>query len=319
MKLQVARDTLDAFPRRAMEVYTDGACKGSLGGAGVMVVPPPPLAPMGMSESAGLKCSPLRAEMRAIHLALRCVKRLVDGRPALKGTPVNIVTDGKAALLRLQGGPARQREQLEREIWELLQCLGGVCGTITLQFVPGHCGLHGNEVAHALAQRGLAKTPYMGVSYTEARQAVRDEARARWEVELKGVASYYAATEGRRVRFPLSMSRKEEVVVTRLRTGQSDLLRGYHRTVGGAHYVQCGRCPEARLDRAHLLGGCPATKAVADEVWGPGATVLQKLGQPLKVFDYLRKANLLREPGGTSARVELPAPTSAFVGDGPCA
>eukprot|EP01059_Diplonema_ambulator_P027720 TRINITY_DN4624_c0_g1_i1.p2 TRINITY_DN4624_c0_g1~~TRINITY_DN4624_c0_g1_i1.p2 ORF type:complete len:108 (+),score=9.37 TRINITY_DN4624_c0_g1_i1:320-643(+) len=105
-----------------------------------------------------------------------------------------------------------------------------------------------------------------------------------------------------------------------IRVGEKEHVA--HMLIGGTHYVPCGRCPEPRIDREHLLGGCPAGKGVAEVVWKPGTTVREKMEQPLKVVEFLRRTGLLPEPrnaGSGSSRVVLAVPTSAFVGSGPCA
>ena len=138
---------------------------------------------------------------------------------------------------------------------------------VSLQWIPGHCGIPGNEVADALAKHGALQYGRqtglpdldLGMTAHAAKRLCREVAHDRW------IANWAAGTSGRSVhRFmkgPMkddawrSLPRKDQTVICGLRTGHTAVNAHLHR-------INPGRDPACRWCRApsetveHLLLEC---------------------------------------------------------------
>ena len=84
-------------------------------------------------------------------------------------TRVVFLTDCKSAIQALQS----PKDKLERDTAQLLSTLSQRM-TVTLQWIPAHCGLTGNEEADSLAKSASKKPqPTPAVSYKEAKALVK--------------------------------------------------------------------------------------------------------------------------------------------------
>ena len=136
------------LPPAEVIIWSDGSAGGGTrdGGAGALVQ----LRTLNREERirapAGSVCSSLRAELTAMREALRLVAALpAHDLAAING--VRLLTDSRAGLQLLQRGPGGHSSALATEVWKLLNTLEDADITTTMQWVPGHAGLDGNEAA----------------------------------------------------------------------------------------------------------------------------------------------------------------------------
>ena len=96
--------------------------------------------------------------------------------PALR--EVRICTDSQSVLGRLREGPAAQRDALADSVWQRLRELTDWGTHLSLQWVPGHAGPSGNEMADDVA-RAAADLNQDGapVDLQSARSRLRRHAR----------------------------------------------------------------------------------------------------------------------------------------------
>ena len=73
------------------------------------------------------------------------------------GSEIRICTDSQAAVRTLQAGPTKQKTKAPDDIWWLLNKLSSRYSYhFTIQWVPSHCGLLGNEMADLIAKEASA-------------------------------------------------------------------------------------------------------------------------------------------------------------------
>jgi ribonuclease HI len=138
---KVAVDTLDKLPTADITCWTDGSAKGGTrkGGAGIVI-------DSGQTRTTrhiatGELTSSYRSEMTALRECLAILPTTANYDEACE---IRICTDSKSSLQKLEAGPAKQEDVCAQQVWShLLQTPADK--HITLQWVPGHCDLEGNE------------------------------------------------------------------------------------------------------------------------------------------------------------------------------
>ena len=65
-------------------------------------------------------------------------------------------TDSQAALITMAGGPRTQTTRRGATVWSLLRSITEAGQRVTLQWVPAHCGIPGNERADDLAREAAS-------------------------------------------------------------------------------------------------------------------------------------------------------------------
>ena len=293
-RLEAVRETLAELPPADYTIYTDGsATEGAEnGGAGVVIF-------RGETEirrirtPAGRWTSSYRAELTALDSALEFLLG-TDADPVL--AEVRICTDSQSALTRLREGPAAQTDALADRVWRRLRGLADRGTHVTLQWVPGHAGLPGNEladeVARAAAELDQDEAP---VDLKSAKSRLRRHAHGEWEERLRPTRYYEEvgprrATPGERA----GLSRQESVEAARLRTGHSTILAGYRHRIGLQAAPTCPECEQEPETMTHLLTDCPARAGLRRRVFGRDDPTLQDaLGDRARLVELLRRLGRL--------------------------
>ena len=267
-RLRAVEDTLAGLPPADFTVYTDGSASGGVefGGGGAVVY-------RGEQElqkirvPAGRHTSSYRAELMALDAALEYLQRAARDAPRAE---VRLCTDSQSALRRLARGPAARSDMLADRVWARLRALADGGLRLRLQWVPGHAGLPGNEladeVARAAAELDQGAVP---VDLCSAKSKLRRRAFDEWEERLRPTR-YWTENGPRRVTpgERLGLTRRESVEMARLRTGHSTLLAVHNHRIGTAHVATCPECGESDESLHHLLADCPARAAVRRAVFG---------------------------------------------------
>eukprot|EP01059_Diplonema_ambulator_P017982 TRINITY_DN3013_c0_g1_i8.p1 TRINITY_DN3013_c0_g1~~TRINITY_DN3013_c0_g1_i8.p1 ORF type:complete len:936 (-),score=211.40 TRINITY_DN3013_c0_g1_i8:107-2914(-) len=295
-------EAIQRCPAGALEVYTDGSVRNGNGGAGLYVVhPDDAVAPVTYAEGAGPFCYSYRAELCAINEAMWVTLEMAVTAPETCPSALNIFTDSQSCVRGLAGGPAASREELFRLVWRklwLLTCCMGV--RVTLQYLPSHCGIEGNEKADGVAGDAVHLLSN-SVDLKSAKARLKAWAREAWGKVYrdKPPERHCVVTGAVPPKYPAAMNRRDEVIITRLRVGQTALTRGYLQLAGPnrarrSHQLACPACAIFPMDRDHLLRTCPNLVHRAASFYNvdlPLPTLLVEY--PQKVVDYLRLTGLL--------------------------
>lgn len=246
-----AKWTIRSLGRCDFTIYTDGSAEGGIqrGGSAAVVTTgdveaPVPVAYRRLGGSNWT--SSFDMEMRALELAADYLSEFLAGGRAV------VCSDSLSALSALKEG-----SHLSTTTARLRHRMRSVTGEVVFQWVPGHCGLPGNEMADQEA-RAAAIDPNFSrgsvpVSFASAKSVIRREVRdPRTDHQL--LQRVYS-----RAPRTADVNRKTDVILAQLRSGHSRLLASYRHRIGNQDTSTCSRCELEDEDLEHFLCSCPAS------------------------------------------------------------
>ena len=150
-----------------------------------------------------------------------------------------------------------------QEILTRLNALSLAGKEITLCWIPSHVGIAGNETADAAAKRAAARpcTRRFPLPATDFRPAISEFVTSKWQEtwnQCSGNKLRVIKPTLSLWRSSLRRSRREEVVLCRLRTGHTYATHGYN--LCGDDRPRCTRC-QSVLTVKHVLLECPQLDA----------------------------------------------------------
>ena len=151
--MSTAQKTIDKYPDSFIHVYTDGsAFKGTMNAGYGSNIQYPDQTRDELFDSCGLNCSNFEAEALAIEVSLHHLTNVFELTPEKKSDIV-VFSDAKSVLQSLEHGKKENSyiRSLSRTITEF-KIAHQV--KITLQWIPGHTNIPGNEKADKLAKQG---------------------------------------------------------------------------------------------------------------------------------------------------------------------
>lgn len=178
------------------------------------------------------------------------------------------------------------------EIRDLRSMLNELKSTVSIQWVPGHVGLEGNEWADGearMAVTGQQRSREVG------KEVSLSSAKARIRKAIIDPPITHARTnlvyQGKRGRED-TLTRKEAVLLAQLRSGHCRRLAAYHKVIDDTVDPICQRCGQEPETLEHWLQSCAASVESRRLEFGVASPPLKVLFQdPVAVLAFCRGSN----------------------------
>ena len=240
-------------------IYTDGSATAGVlkGGAGVVITTGDPANPTIsdklLKKGADITCS-FDEELRAMEMTVDWVNKHLDATNS-----VAVYTDSQSLCMALIGNGVSLEPLRSR--------INNTKAKLTIQWVPGHCEIPGNEMADESAkQAAKEKGPGCPITYASACTHIRIQSKDPPPSHPR-VREVYEALSHDRER--LIMSRQDQSLLAQLRSGHYLGLREYQYRIGRVESPVCNLCGQGEQDLQHWLVDCPATEAQRFKLFGP--------------------------------------------------
>ena len=173
-----------------------------------------------------------------------------------------ILSDCKSILQSLLSGEETQTlKEIKSELNALQQKTN-----LTLQWIPSHCNITGNEKADELSKTGSKKTQLSNpISYQESKTIIKSSIKEKW-IKENDIGKEDSIDK---------LQRHDQVIIFRLRTGHCRLLSHLHR-LKISHTDECP-CETGIQTPEHILQFCPNFNLLREETWQGEVGLQQKL------------------------------------------
>ena len=238
--------------------YTDGSAEDAIknGGGGVYI-----RYQNGKTDSLSIATGKNSTNFRAEACALLHAAKTLNSSSDLSNKTV-LLTDCKSVLQNVITG---ERNQILRELNEELQKLKEKT-ELVLQWLPAHCGINGNEKADALSKEGSKMEQFEHkMSYQEAKTIIKSKMKENWRKRHKIEGNDEIS----------SLSRNDQVIIFRLRTGHCRLLSHMYK-LKISHTDECP-CGTDQQTPEHILQSCPTYHELRQKIWPSEEDLKEKL------------------------------------------
>ena len=262
IKCITEREINHLYPSRSwIRIFTDGSAKDATrdGGGGIYIE-----WPNGEKIEQAVPTGTYSTNYRAEAEALREACTILSNLTLNKKHKVVFLTDAKSVLQAL----TNPKDTQFVELTEQLGMIANLVGQSALQWIPGHCGIQGNDTADRLAKNGSAmiQTNH-GLSYQETRVITKSSIQKRWLDSHKSHSRQDPIHQ---------ITREGQRIIFRLRTGHNRLRYHMFKTfsVGDTDMCPCNRASETV---EHVLQNCELYSAARVANWPTPTSMNTKL------------------------------------------
>ena len=265
-------------------IYTDGSATGGTlnGGAAVVVTKGDPRDPEVITTimARGARfTSSFEEEKHAMELAINWIA--IHLRPHESAA---VFTDSQSLCVALASfSPGT--EGIRGLMVDLVP-------KITIQWIPGHCEIPGNEMADRAAKdattsAGMERGTSFGGICAQIRARITDP-----PIQHQRTAVVYSALNpGKEA--AIITSRSDQTLLAQLRSGKFPGLRAFKHTLDPSVDPTCPQCGLAPQDLEHWVAHCPATAVQRRNLFGPEGGGLDCLSRfPAEVVALARSTLL---------------------------
>ena len=241
-----------AYPVQSwVRVYTDGSAESAVknGGAGIFIQYPEGNEER-ISLATGVYSTNYKAESVALEKAAKHIQQKLQSHHYIV-----FLSDALSVTQSIKGNKDKDNNSLVLALSELT-----AGHSVTLQWIPSHCDLSGNEIADHLAKEGSNLTQDDNdrtTTYNESKTIIKSMTKSAWKQRHSAhnpKDPYYR------------LSRQEQVVIFRLRTKHNRLRHHlFHKfRIGQSDQCPCGTGSQTT---EHILQMCPLLDTRRREVW----------------------------------------------------
>ena len=271
-----ALETINAYHVTPVQAYTDGSALDGTSSAGYGVVIQFPTGPdIEISDACGKACDNYAAEIQGLISAVEQIdQHFRSGQKEPMDTV--IFTDSLSALKALQSSDSSNLG-IDNLALTIDKVLTSYDIKLTLQWIPGHCNLQGNERADRLAKEGARKEqPENPCSYSNIKRILKSKSREEWLTKWKegetGRVVYKEMKEPNPKDNINSLSRKHQSAIFQLRTGHSKYNFNLNR-FDPLYTPLCRNCTHPYETTEHVLFECPGLRREREQLLPPSPTI----------------------------------------------
>ena len=255
-----AYETIDSYPKTAIQAFTDGSAFKATTFAGYGVhLKFPDRSFQNLSEPCGNICSNYSAEIKAMISAVESVHQSFETGKE-EPTDLVIFSDSKSALEALENQQSRN-DEVQRLAQSIDRLHKSHKVNITLQWIPGHSEVEGNEIADRLAKQGASKEqPNIPVNQETTKQILRNISKEewynRWATGSTGRAVFHEMSRPKSKDNINLLNRPDQSAIFQLRTGHGKINAHLNR-LNPTHPPLCRHCAHPYETTTHILFECP--------------------------------------------------------------
>ena len=267
----MAYETIDRYHPTMIKAYSDGSAQEATrnGGYGSYISLPQSNDPIKIYGPCGTYCNNYDAEIVAITKTIQKVEQEFD-YSNIQPEDLVIFTDSQSALEAIESHKDKPSILIEELLSNCHNTSIKFNINITLQWIPGHCGIFGNEQADALAKLGsnmpqINKETSFNTAKSLAKKYSKQTWKAQWAQNDTGRTLYKFQTDPNPRDAINQLERKHQCNVFRLRTGHC-LLNGHRSRLNPQVQPNCRHCGHQNETVEHHLLHCERLKEIRKDL-----------------------------------------------------
>ena len=289
----LANSFLSSLSPCDLTIWTDGSVPRAFGpgGSGIFIECSSCQSSFSLSFSAGAVCSSFVSEVVAIHHALSWT---LSHLSSCSFSSVRLLSDSLSSLTTLSSSPSFLMPSSLHSIWSSLASLSSANISVSLQWVPGHSDLPGNDKADALAKSGASLPCSAPQSLSSLASFFRHSLFTSWRASVR--SSLLSTQIPKVASEELSLPRSVRCDLSRLRcNGHSPLLNSYLLRIRRITSSSCDLCGLGPHDVFHIFS-CPSLSSTRGAIFGPSASILDLWARPWGLLVSSASAVFRRAP-----------------------